>query len=95
MPTDKQVRRSTRKVPVVSREDANFLSNQGLLVSDVGVRHAMNRPALILEITTEGVHEADVVELALSFPAAAQLARMLKKAVKAYLSGDTKNSVST
>ncbi len=93
--TDEQVRRSMKKVPVVSRQDANKLSNQALLVSGVGVRHATSRSVLILEIAIEGVRGEERIDLALSPPVAAQLARMLKKAVKAYLLGDEKNSVST
>ena len=64
-------------------------------MSRLAVCHSTSRSALVLGITIEGGREEEEIDLVLSTPAAAQLARMLKKAVKAYLLGDEKNVVST
>ena len=73
--------------PTVPLNVVSGLSEQVLQVSGLAVDQTKNQPVLILSVDylLFGESERKTVQLALSPPAAAQLSRMLRKAVKAYL----------
>lgn len=75
------------RVPAVSNRDVDNLSENTLQVTSLEVDQTTNRPVLVLTVGCVRHGEADGsrYEFALSPPAAAQLGRMLRKAVKTYL----------
>ena len=78
------------KVPVVDERLVREISGEARQVSGLEVDRAKNQPALILSVAFRGWRSSgdghdEEIRLALSPPAAAQLSRLLKKAVKQYL----------
>ena len=78
------------KVPAVETEELLDRVPRPLRVSSVQVGNGYGRSIVSVEVThlrlsPPRTGEAEVLHLALSPPAAAQLSRLLKKAVKEYL----------
>lgn len=79
------------RVAAVSDRDVDNLPENVQQVTSLAVSQTTNRPVLVLTVGCVRFGQADGsrIEFALSPPAAAQLGRMLRKAVKTYLrSGD-------
>ena len=79
------------RVPVVSERDIDAISPEALRVTSLQVVHANpSRPVLVLSVGLyhHGEHDGRTIDLALSPPAAAQLCRDLRIAVRDHLLGD-------
>lgn len=77
------------QVPVVSAHDIDDLSPDIRRVSGLAVDHSTSQPVLVLSVGCDLFQSPNAThyDFALSPPAAAQLSRLLRKAMKSYLHG--------